>query len=142
MINRRALLVSAAAVPLAGCQGIDIAKFQAEWNNFVDQVNGILAAGCGLVPGFIATANSIAAVVAAFYPAATAAIAAGAAAVQAVAGAICSMVPSAPPAQLAAKLVRAAETRIPIVIGNVVINGKVIPIRGYGSRATLRKFRR
>lgn len=133
MLTRRILLAGAAAMPLAGCTTAQIAQFQQQWSNFVDQVNGYLAKGCGLVPGFIATANSIEAVVAAFYPTASAAIAAGSAAVQAVASTICGMVPSAPPAALAAKL-RAATPSVPTVVGNVTVNGRVIPVTGYGIR--------
>ncbi len=135
MYSRRKILLmgsaAAVAMPIAGCTSTQIAQFQAQWSNFVDQVNGYLAAGCGLIPGFIATANSIESVVAAFYPTGAAAIAAGSAAVQAVASAICSMVPSAPPAALAAKLARATPN-VPTVVGNVTINGHVIPIHGYG----------
>lgn len=136
MFDRRKMLlasVGAVAMPLAGCTSAQIANFQQQWDNFVDQVNQYLAAGCGLIPGFIASANSIAAVVAAFYPSGAAAIAAGAAAVQAVASAICNMVPVAP-AQLSARLHKAAATGVPTVVGNVQVNGKVIPIRGYGLR--------
>ncbi len=135
MYSRRQILLSgsaaAVAMPIAGCTSTQIAQFQAQWSNFVDQVNGYLAAGCGALPGFIATANSIEAVVAAFYASGALAIAAGAAAVQAVASAICSMVPSAPPAALAARLAKATPN-IPTVVGNVTINGRVIPIHGYG----------
>ncbi len=134
MFTRRMMLLSGVCVPLAGCTATQIAQFQAQWSNFVDQVNAILRVGCGSIPGFIATANSIEAVVTAFYPSGAMAIAAGAAAVQAVAGAICSMVPSAPPAALRSKLRRAATTNIPTVVGNVTINGRVIPVTGYGAR--------
>ena len=134
MLSRRQILLSggaaAVAMPIAGCTSMQIAQFQAQWSNFVDQVNSQLAAGCGLIPGFIATANSIEAVVAAFYPTAGIAISAGAAAVQAVASAICSMVPVAP-ATLAARLAKATPN-VPTVVGNVTINGRVIPIHGYG----------
>ena len=133
MISRRMFVATVApGALLAGCTSTQIATFQQQWSNFVDQVNSILAAGCGLLPGFIATANTIEAVVAAFYASASAAIAAGAAAIQAVASALCSTVPTVPPAALAAKLHAAAATGVPAIVGNITINGKVIPVHGYG----------
>lgn len=133
MLTRRIVLLGSAAIPLAGCTATQLAQFQAQWSNFVDQVNAILRVGCGLIPGFIATANSIAAVAGAFYPSGAAAVAAGAAAVQAVASAICGMIPAAPPAALRSKLRRAAATNIPTIVGNITINGRVIPVHGYGA---------
>ncbi len=143
MMNRRHLVLAIPAVALTGCTSAQIAQFQQDWSNFVDRVNALLRKGCGALPGFIATANTIEAVAGAFYPAASAAIAAGAAGVQAVASAICGMVPVAPPPVLAARLHRARLSGIPTVVGNVVIkdingnvviNGRVIPIAGYGVR--------
>jgi hypothetical protein len=134
MLTRRTLLVSAAVTPLAGCTAAQIAQFQSDWSNFVDKVNAILAKGCGLLPGFISTANSIEAVVGQFYASGAAAIAAGAAAIAAVASAICSTIPTVPPAALRAKLRTAAATGVPTIVGNVTINGRVIPITGYGVR--------
>lgn len=136
MMNRRqalSLSVSAVALSVASCTSAQIATFQQQWSNFIDQVNSYLAAGCGLIPGFIATANSIEAVVAVFYPSGAAAIAAGSAAVQAVASAICSMVPVAPQS-LSKRLHAARLTSVPTIVGNVAINGRVIPIHGYGVR--------
>jgi hypothetical protein len=135
MMNRRKLLVLAIpAVAMAGCTSTQIAQFQQEWSNFVDKVNALLAKGCGLLPGFIATANSIEAIAAVFYPSGAMAIAAGAAGVQAVASAICGMIPAGPPPVVAARLHAARLSGIPTIAGNVVINGRVIPISGYGVR--------
>lgn len=137
MISRRVLLTSGAVLAagtLAACTAAQQAQFAQDWSNFVDQVNSILAKGCGALPGFTATANSIEAVVGAFYPSAAAAIAAGAAAVAAVANTICSTVPSAPPATLSAKLRANTLKGAASFVGNVTVNGKVIPITGYSVR--------
>ncbi len=134
MMNRRHIVLAIPAVAMAGCTTAQIAQFQQEWSNFVDKVNALLAKGCGLLPGFIATANSIEAIASVFYPSGAMAIAAGAAGVQAVASAICGMVPVAPPAVVAGRLHAARLSGIPTIAGNVVINGRVIPIAGYGVR--------
>lgn len=134
MLSRRTLLASAAPLILVGCPAAQEAQFAQSWSNFVDTVNQILAKGCGVLPGFTATANSIEAVVGAFYPSAAAAIAAGAAAITAVASSICSAVPAAPPAALSHKLRANTAAGIASFVGNVNINGRVIPITGYSVR--------
>ena len=138
MITRRSLLGSAAPLvivaaggTLAACTAAQEAQFATDWSNFVDKVNAILAKGCGALPGFTATANSIEAVVGAFYPTASAAIAAGAAAISAVASSICSAIPAAPPATMAARLKARTKAGLQTFVGNVNVNGKVIPIQGY-----------
>lgn len=133
--RRKALLVGAAApIALAGCTATQIATATQNWSNFVDQVNQYLAAGCGALPGFVASVNTIEAVVGVLYPSAAAAVAAGAAAVQAVAGAICKTVPSSAPAVLSSKLRASASTGIAVFVGNLNLNGHVIPVTGYGLR--------
>lgn len=135
MLTRRMLLAGVApgaALVVAGCTSTQEAQFAQQWSNFIDQVTTIVSKGCGIVQGFIPTANTIEAIVSALYPAAAAAIAAGAAAVNSVASAICSAVQSAPPAAL--KRLRGAARGItpPAFVGNVVVNGKVVPVVGYG----------
>lgn len=135
MLTRRNVLLAGVGVgtlALGACTAAQETQFAAQWSNFVDQVNAILSKGCGLLPAFVATANTIEAVATQFYPAIAAAVAAGAAGVQAVAGALCSTTPSAPPAALGAKLRRAAVSGIPTFVGNVTVNGRVIPVSGYG----------
>lgn len=137
VFSRRQVMVAgigAVAMPLAGCTGAQIANFQQQWSNFVDQVNGILSKGCGFLPGFVATANSIEAVVAVFFPSGAAAIAAGASAIAAVAGAICSTVPVVPPAALGARLRANTAAGVATFVGNTTINGRVVPIHGYSVR--------
>lgn len=135
MLTRRFLLTTIApggALAVAGCTSAQEAQFAADWSNFVDQVNAIVSKGCGLLPSFVASANSIETIAGALYPTAAAAIAAGAAGVQAVANSICSTVPAAPPASLAYKLRRSVASGVPVIVGNVTINGKTIPVTGYG----------
>lgn len=133
-MNRRMFLLAGTAA-LGGCTAQQIAQAQAQWANFIDDVNQLLAAGCSTaLPAFTATANTIEAVVLAIYPALSAAVSAGAAAVQAVAGAICRTVPSAPPAQLSARLRANTARHLKTTIGNVTINGRVIPVTGYAAR--------
>lgn len=134
-ITRRLFLASVAPAILVGCTAAQQAQWAQQWSNFVDQVNSILSKGCSsVVPAFVATANTIEAVAAILYPGIVGAISGGIAAVQAVAGVLCKTTPSAPPAQLRAKLRRAATTNIPTFVGNVVINGQVVPVNGYGIR--------
>lgn len=134
MISRRAILSGAAVLPLAGCTSVQIANFQQQWANFIDSVNSILSKGCGALPGFVATANTIEAVVAAFYPTGAAAIAAGAAAIAAVAGAICNTVPAAPKTALSANLLSNTSAGIVTFVGNTNVNGRIIPVQGYSVR--------
>lgn len=134
-LTRRKLMACAApavVLGLSGCAG-QLAQAQQDWNNFVDEVNAIVAQGCnGIIPSFIATANTISAVVTALYPSVGAAIAAGAGAVQAAANAICSAVPTSPPAvaSLKKRLLRSSRN-LAVVIGTVVINGKPVQVVGY-----------
>ena len=132
-LTRRKLLATAApaaAFALAGCSSTQIATAEQDWANFVDQVNKLLAGGCSLLPGFVATANTISAVVTALYPTIGAAIAAGSSAVQAVANAICGAIPANPPVSLRRKL-KASSPALPVHVGDVTIGGKPIPIIGY-----------
>lgn len=138
MLTRRLLLTTvapgAALVALTGCTATQEAQFAANWSNFVDKVNAIVSKGCGLLPAFVASANTVEALATALYPSVGAAIAAGAAGIQAVAGSLCSTTPAAPPAALARKLRRAATSGVPTFVGNVTVNGKVVPVTGYGLR--------
>lgn len=133
-LSRRKLLVSAAPVValglvgLGGCTSSQLAQAEQDWNNFIDQVNGLLAAGCGFVPGVIATASTISAVVGALYPSIGAAIAAGAGAVQAVAGAICTAL-SANPVSMKKRLLRSTPS-VPVAV-TTIINGKPVQIVVY-----------
>ncbi len=138
MLTRRTLLAGVApgaALIASGCTAAQQADITAQWANFIDQVTSIVARGCGIVQGFIPTANTIEAIVAALYPAAAAAIAAGSAAVNAVAGAICSAVAKAPATRLLR--LRGARRGItpPVYVGTVVVgpNHTPVPVVGYGS---------
>lgn len=136
MFTRRIFLASVApgaALVAAGCTPGQIAQAQQNLANFVDDVNNVLRAGCStLLPAFTVTANTVEAVAAVLYPSVAAAVAAGALAVTNVANAICSAVPAAPVAQLRAKSLKARKLGLAApVIGNININGQVIPIHGY-----------
>ena len=133
-LSRRKLLsctapvVALGLVGLGGCTSTQLAQAEQDWNTFVDQVNALLAAGCGFVPGVLATASTISAVVGALYPSLGAAIAAGSSAVQAVAGAICTAI-SANPVSMKKRLLRSTPN-VPVAV-TTVINGKPVLIVVY-----------
>lgn len=143
MLTRRTLLAGVtpgAALVVAGCTSTQQANFAVQWANFINQVQDIASRGCttaqGVLVAIIPTANTIEAVVAALYPAAVPAIAAvnaGTVAVTAVVNAVCSAIPPNPPASLVRKL-RGAVRGVtpPVFVNNVVVNGQVVPIVGYG----------
>lgn len=143
MFTRRALLAGVApgaALVVAGCTTAQQTNFALQWTTFIDQVTAIVARGCstlGSLQGFIPTANTIEAIVAALYPAADpiiAAINAGSTAVLATANALCAAIPPNPPPALLRKL-RSAVRGVtkPVYINTVVVNGKPVPVLGYGS---------
>jgi hypothetical protein len=119
---------SISAVAMAGCSGTDPV---AAWTAFIDQVSAIVAKGCGIVSGFVPTANTILAIVNVLFPGVGTAVVTIANSVESVASAICSSVTPTP--KLAAAI-EAATPLVPVHIGDVTINGKTVTVIGYNAK--------
>jgi phage-related protein len=122
LARRKFLFASVGAASLAalGACTTSTTNIATEWSNFVDQVNQVLAAGCSSGLTFLATAESIASVVASLYgPGGTAIVGTISGAVTAVATDICSAVPANnPPASAALKAkLKGSSPGLPVTIG-------------------------
>ena len=133
-LSRRTLLASAApaaALAVVGCTATQQAAVTTAYDNFLAQVQAIVAKGCGIAQGFIPEIYSIEAVVNILYPGLGIAVAGVGGAITTVANALCGAAPSPAPASFKAKL-RASTLAEPIVIGNINVNGQVVTVTGYG----------
>lgn len=132
-LSRRMLLTSiapGALLAVAGCTTAQQAQITAAYNNFLAQVQSIVAAGCSVGEGFIPAIPSIEAVVNILFPGLGTAVAGVAGSVQAVANALCGAVTATPPAALARRL-RGSSPGTPVFIGNIVVNGTPVQVTGY-----------
>ena len=132
-LTRRTLFTSVApgaVLALAGCTAAEQAQITAAYNNFLAQVQSLVAAGCNVGTGFIPAIPSIEAVVNILFPGLGTAVAGVAGAVNAVATALCGATASTPPASLARRLSR-SSVAVPTIIGNIVVNGNTIQVLGY-----------
>lgn len=133
-LSRRALLgtsaVGALALAVAGCTSAEQATITAAYNNFLAQVQSLVAAGCNVGTGFIPAIPSIEAVVNILFPGLGTAVAGVAGAVNSVATALCGATASTPPAALERRLTR-SSVAVPVVIGTITVNGLPVQVQGY-----------
>ena len=124
-VSRRVLLTGiapGALLTVAGCTTAQQASITAAYNQFLAQVQAIVAKGCSIGQGFIPAIPSIEAVINILYPGLGTAVAGVAGAINAVSSALCSAATTTPPASLARRL-RASSPATPIYIGTIVVNG-------------------
>jgi hypothetical protein len=133
-LSRRTLLSIApgavAAVALASCTPAEQATITAAYDNFLAQVQAIVAKGCSIGTGFIPAIPSIEAVVNILFPGLGTAVAGVAGAVGSVAQALCGATANTPPAALAHRL-RASSSGNPVYIGTIVVGGNQVQVAGY-----------
>lgn len=136
MLTRRTLLASAApavALGLAGCTAAQQAQITTAYDNFLAQVQSIVASGCSVATGFIPAIPSIEAVVNILYPGLGTAVAGVAGAINAVASALCGATSTTPPASLHKRLA-ASSPAAPVVVGTIVVHGQPVQVVGYSAR--------
>jgi hypothetical protein len=133
MLTRRTLLATVApgaALALAGCSTAQQQAITTAYDNFLAQVQNIVAQGCALGAGFIPAIPSIEAVVNILYPGLGTAVAGVAGAITTVASALCSASAATPPASLRRRLARSSVGN-PVYIGTISVNGQPVVVKGY-----------
>lgn len=132
MLTRRTLLISTApaVLAIAGCTSAQQVAITAAYNQFLAQVQSLVAAGCSIGAGFIPAIPSIEAVVNILYPGLGSAVAGVAGAVTTVASALCTASASTPPAALKRKLAL-SSAGAPAVVGTITVNGQQVTVLGY-----------
>jgi hypothetical protein len=124
-LSRRMLLTGiapGALLAVAGCTSAQQAAITATYNNFLAQVQTLVAAGCNVGAGFIPAIPSIEAVVNILYPGLGTAVAGVAGAINSVASALCSATSTTPPAALSRRLA-ASSPGTPVYVGTITVNG-------------------
>ena len=133
MLSRRTLLTTVApgaALVVAGCTTAQQATITAAYDDFLSQVQSLVAKGCSIGAGFIPAIPSIEAVVNILFPGLGTAVAGVVGAVNTVATALCGATAGQTPASVRKKL-SVSSQGTPVTIGTITVGGQAVQVLGY-----------
>jgi hypothetical protein len=120
----------AVAIALVGCTAAQQAAITTAYDNFLAQVQAIVAKGCSIGAGFIPAIPSIEAVINILYPGLGSAVAGVAGAINSVANALCTAMPANPPLALRKRLMASGPSNV-VLIGPINVKGQQVQVLGY-----------